>query len=763
MQNGFGLMTWVIVLPVVGFLVQALLGGWLSRVAGKRLVGALAVLPILIAFCITFKVNQDLSASGMRAVVVHGPPWILTAQLNLPFELVIDPLSMTMALIITGIGGLIHLYATGYMSKERDYARFFTYMNLFIAAMLVLVLGNNLALLFLGWEGVGLCSYLLIGFWYRDLANARAANKAFIVNRIGDWGLTLALLMIVAMMWKANVKIPSHRFLSYDVMLAPLYHQLILHPAAASIIAGLLFVGAAGKSAQFPLYLWLPDAMAGPTPVSALNHAATRVTSGVVLLNRMHIVFEMAPAVSAVIAIIGAFTALFAAVIAFGQTDIKRVLAYSTVSQLGFMFIACGAGSYAAGMFHVATHAFFKALLFLGAGSVIYAMGHDQDMRNYGRLSKYMPITTWTMVIGWLAIAAVAIPIGGAVYGFAGAYSKEAILSAAIGGNFAQLDGVNLGLIAGWVGLGVAILTGVYMTRLTFLTFFGKEERWRNPSYAAGGAGEAHSPHPEHEAAAEDVALPLTAAMMTSDVTTTDREQFFYAEEPAPHDEVEEHHGLSPDHTPHEVSPSMWLPLVVLAILSLGGGYVLAKNNAFMNWLSEGPSKIIDAPAEVPNLALYSAIAAIGGVLLGVLFYAKGLPADQGWDESRWRPWRKAARGQFGFDAHATGTVVEGGGEVAFAMWRFFDVGLIDAIVTGVGRLANAVGVGIKYVQTGFVRLYALVMLVGVVAFIGYLCVELSVSTTPEQEPSRAKPNGSRVLQSPGTVPSPSAISGGGG
>ena len=674
---------WLVLLfPVLGFLTQALLGTRIEKALGRRVLGFLAVLPIVLSFAVGLVITLGLK--GDRSAPVTICEWITGGGLSIPFELVVDPLSMTMVLIITGVGALIHLYATGYMNEEREFARFFTYMNLFILAMLILVLGGNLLLLYVGWEGVGLCSYLLIGFWYKDLANAKAANKAFIVNRIGDWGLSLGLMLIVALLMSSKGAILDGRFLSYDTMLPALKTVLAAHPAMATAIALLLFVGAAGKSAQFPLYLWLPDAMAGPTPVSALIHAATMVTSGVVLLNRMHIVFEMSPVASAVVCVIGAFTALFAALIAFGQSDIKKVLAYSTVSQLGFMFISCGAGAYWAGMFHVTTHAFFKALLFLGAGAVIHAMAHNQDMRNYGNLRKYLPITFWTMVIGTLAICAVGIP---GVFGFAGFYSKEAILGGALANTHAQINGVQLGQIAGWVGLGVAALTSIYMTRLTCLTFLGKEERWRSiPAPVA----DAHHDDADH------------------------------------HDEA--HHELDERHTPHEVPVSMWLPLVVLAVLSIGSGFVLAKGGAFEKWLYPTALPVLGEVSTEPSgipLAMYSMIAALGGIALGLVFYLKGLPKNQGLDESKWTGLRRAERDQFGFDNAMTIAAVEGGGDIARGLWKWCDDGLINGFVEGLGKLSGGMGDLMKRWQTGYVRLYALMMLLGLVGLIGFFALAI--------------------------------------
>jgi NADH-quinone oxidoreductase subunit L len=434
------------------------------------------------------------------------------------------------------------------------------------------------------------------------------------------------------------------------------------NPAPATVIALLLFGGAAGKSAQFPLYFWLPDAMAGPTPVSALIHAATMVTSGVVLLNRMHLVFEFSPVASTVVCAIGAFTAIFAALIAFGQSDIKKVLAYSTVSQLGYMFIGCGVGAYWTGMFHVVTHAFFKALLFLGAGAVIHAMAHDQDMRNYGNLRKYLPITFATMVIGWLAISGVPF--------LSGAFSKEAIIGSALSSSQAG----QMGVVAGWIGLVVAALTALYMTRLMMLTFFNQEERWR-----------ALKSDPHHG---------------------------------------EDHHGLDGSHTPHEVPASMTIPLIVLAILSLVGGFFMNQNDAFEKWLYPSGLPVLgEVSHEAPNLMLYATGAAVIGLVLGVLFYLRGLPKDQGADESAWSPLRRAERDQFGYDQFVTMMGNQGGGDLASGISDLIDRPMIDGSVGGTAVASRYVGGVFRLLQTGLVRFYALMMLLGAVALIGYFFV----------------------------------------
>ena len=657
-MQGNGLIWLALGLPVLGALLQTMLGKSLS----KKALGTLAVLPIVLAFAIAVKICLYLDPASFS--VISSISWIDIKGLSIPFELRIDTLSMTMVLIITGIGALIHMYATGYMAEEKDFARFFAYLNLFIASMLILVLANNLLLLFVGWEGVGLCSYLLIGFWYEDIANSKAANKAFIVNRIGDWGLTLGLLLIIATVATAPVGhgAKDARLLSYDTIMPVLDYVLHTHQTLAATIGLLLFVGACGKSAQFPLYLWLPDAMAGPTPVSALIHAATMVTSGVVLLSRMHVVFELSSLASAVICVVGAFTALFAAVIAFAQTDIKKVLAYSTVSQLGFMFVACGAGAYWVAIFHVTTHAFFKALLFLGSGAVIHSMSHEQDMRNYGKLAKYIPITFGTMMAGYLAISGVPL--------FSGAFSKEKIIGSALETELAVTGGFNAGQFAGWICLFTALLTAMYMTRMMWLTFFGKKEQWRDIPASEGQHGD------------------------------------------------DDHHALTADHKPHEVPSSMWFPLVVLAILSVGGGWYLNQNDLFQNWLAAStigqPTKIIAEGSGIP-LEQISAGAAFGGILLGLLFYWKGFPNREGGVEGRFSFVRRWIANQYGFDKAMVSAAVDGGNELATMLDQNVDQGLIRGSGIGLGKLSEGIYSLVNRLQSGLVRMYALCMLVGVV------------------------------------------------
>ncbi len=672
----------IVLLPLLGFLFQTFVGGVVLKGRSSRpikvVLGLVALAPLLLGFLLSLALHLDLAklAEGARATVVSGPDWISIGGLSIPFELRIDPLSVTMALVVTGIGGLIHMYSMGYMGHERDYARFFAYLNLFIAAMLLLVLGNNLLLLFIGWEGVGLCSYLLIGFWHEDPANVRAANKAFIVNRIGDWGLMLGLFLIIATLGVAGGL--EGRFLSYDVMLPALSKIVQSQPGLATAIALLLFVGAAGKSAQFPLHIWLPDAMAGPTPVSALIHAATMVTSGVVLLNRMSVVFTASPVASAVVCAVAAFTALYAAAVAFGQMDIKKVLAWSTVSQLGFMFFACGAGAFGAGMFHVVTHAFFKALLFLGAGAVIHAMAHEQDMRRYGRLAKPLFLTFFTMLIGTLAIAGVPP--------FAGFFSKEAAIGGALASEQAIVGGINVGQIAGWIGLAVALLTAIYMARLMMLTFMGRTERWRDfPDAHPDAHGTEHDTHDEVGDRAHD----------------------------------DHHHGLTREHRPREVGVTMALPLVALAFLSVVGGFAMNQGDTFMKWIASGPNLAPVANThphgQVGTLLLPLSLAAAGlGLLIGIAMYFRGLPASEGEDESKWAGWRRSARDQFGFDRALGMAAIEGGGDISRGLDRGVEGSLVGSGYGGVIAGYGLVGRGLRYLQSGYARAYAVVMLLGV-------------------------------------------------
>ena len=408
--------------PLVGAAVLGLGGAALQRRLGKGPIGliacgtiALSFVLSLVAFVQLLGLEPEHRVPGLLADLL---PWIHVGGLHVDIAFAVDPLSAVMILVVTGIGGLIHVYATGYMHDDPGYWRFFAYLNLFTFAMLTLVLGDNLLLMFVGWEGVGFCSWGLIGFWHKELPNTTAGNKAFIVNRVGDFGFVLGIFLLF---WSlAPSGEPTLVFRELVDRVNALRGQFVWGLPVATAVTLLLFVGATGKSAQIPLYVWLPDAMAGPTPVSALIHAATMVTAGVYMIARLNFLFSMAPETLALVAVIGAATALLAATIALAQNDIKRVLAYSTVSQLGYMFLAMGVGAYAAGIFHLMTHAFFKACLFLGAGSVIHAMGGEQDMRKMGGLWSHLPATSRTFLVATLAIAGCP-PL-------AGFFSKDEIL-----------------------------------------------------------------------------------------------------------------------------------------------------------------------------------------------------------------------------------------------------------------------------------------------------------------------------------------------
>jgi NADH-quinone oxidoreductase subunit L len=439
----YDLLRWIPLIPLLGSAINIFFG----QALGRRNAGLLGCAAAGAAFAIALQVFLQLPSAGIFRDTIYT--WIESGSLKINLSLQVDALTSVMLLIVTGIGFLIHVYSLGYMAHDDGIARFFIYLNLFVFFMLVLVMADNFLVLFVGWEGVGLCSYLLIGFWYEDSNNTIAGNKAFIVNRIGDFGFILGIFLLVTELGRQGIWTLDFSELQK--------HVQMLSPATIGLITLLLFVGATGKSAQIPLFVWLPDAMAGPTPVSALIHAATMVTAGVYMTARLHFLFALAPATLSLIAWIGAATAFFAATIALTQNDIKKVLAYSTVSQLGYMFLAVGVGAFSAAIFHVFTHAFFKGCLFLGAGSVIHALSGEQNMRRMGGLKAYMPKTYWTYVIATLAIAGIPLT--------AGFFSKDLILWQAF----------SHGAIFLWaIGLVTAGMTAFYMFRQLFMVFHGE-------------------------------------------------------------------------------------------------------------------------------------------------------------------------------------------------------------------------------------------------------------------------------------------------
>ena len=620
--------------PALSALVLILFG----RVLSKRWVTIQACGAVLISFALSI-----LSFGGLLGASAEGLPliktlfpWIRAGAFSADFAFQFDALSAVMVLVVTGVGFLIHVYSVGYMAHDKGYTRFFSYLNLFMFAMLILVLASNMVLMFVGWEGVGLCSYLLIGFWFEKKSAADAGKKAFIVNRIGDAGFLLGLLFLMTIVGTSDF-----------AAIGGAVQSGAIGVGLATLIALLLFVGATGKSAQIPLYIWLPDAMEGPTPVSALIHAATMVTAGIYMVARLNPLFSASGTARDVVGIIGAVTAVFAATIALTQNDIKRVLAYSTISQLGYMFLGCGVGAYTAGIFHLATHAFFKSLLFLSAGSVIHALSGEQDMRKMGGLKKYLPRTYKPFLVGAIAISGVPF--------LSGFFSKDAILTSA----FAQ------GRYALWaLGLAGAIMTAFYMFRLIFLTFHGPER-------------------------------------------------------------------LTPEakHHVHESPKVMTVPLAILAVFSGIAGYVGLpaifgeRADLFRRFLEP-----VFKPAGESHLSLgtegllilASVAAAFLGILIAYWFYLRNprVPAAL----AARLPWAHKLLTNKYFVDEAVGAVIIRplirGSEFVYAG---LDLKIIDGALNGSAAAAGFFGKVLSVFQTGLIKDYAVVFLLGIAVILGVL------------------------------------------
>ncbi|HSQ25362.1 MAG TPA: NADH-quinone oxidoreductase subunit L [Pyrinomonadaceae bacterium] len=762
---------WLVpLLPLVAAAINGIFGRWFRF--SEKLIGGIAVGSVALSFLISLAaiysygfggnalwpnpyvttqtaftwipagaVNQTLGQTSESTTisVANRPVQVARPKaslLNIEWSYQLDPLSAVFMLVVTGVGLCIFVFATGYMHGDPGYYRFFAYMGLFMFSMLVLVMGSNFVMMFVGWEGVGLCSYLLIGYYFNRDEAANASRKAFITNRIGDFGFILAIFAVIATFGTAQYSDVISQAAGYPV-------ETLGHWGLMSWIALGLMIGACGKSAQFPLHVWLPDAMAGPTPVSALIHAATMVTAGLYMLTRTNVIFQHSQTMMLVVALVGAFTAILAATIGITQNDIKKVLAYSTVSQLGFMFLACGVGAFVIGIFHVLTHAFFKALMFLGAGSVIHGMHHEQDMRKMGNLKKYMPYTYWTFLAGWLAICGI-IP-------FSGFWSKDEILW-----NAASTTQIPLGWLVWLVGTIAATCTAFYMTRLVAMTFWGKE---RFAGHEHDLEHEGHAQKKEHG--------------------------------------TRDHHA----HVPHESPRSMWLPLVVLAIFATIGGFV-GISTAFtggkhvggrmniVNWMepviwnpstrsfhvnesspapepaetkTESHGTEASSPAAGFNLAhaveakvgsetatewvfiIISLLVAGAGIGLGLLFYVKSPSLADVW-AIRLKPLYLAsynkywideffglaitrrtmdlARGVFAFDSK----VVDGG--VNGSAWltrltsritggtdKYLVDGLVNAIADFVVRLMSPI---VRAAQTGLTANYALVMVIGLLFAVAF-------------------------------------------
>jgi NADH-quinone oxidoreductase subunit L len=687
-------------LPFVGFLINAFLGRRLS----KSVSGGIACLAIIGSFVVSVISVLSLVSSGALSADATAFDWMSSGDLQIPLRFRLDHLASLMILVVTGIGSLIHIYSTGYMHEETDpeYARYFSYLNLFAAFMLVLVLGANFPVMFVGWEGVGLCSYLLIGFWFRKKSAADAGKKAFVVNRIGDFGFILGMLLVFV----------TFGTLDFQEVAAAAAQRA---PEAAgwgvmTIASLLLFIGATGKSAQIPLYVWLPDAMEGPTPVSALIHAATMVTAGVYMIGRNAVLFEHAPTTLAIVAAIGVATALMAGTIGLVQNDIKRVLAYSTVSQLGYMFLAMGVGAYAAGIFHLYTHAFFKALLFLGSGAVIHALAGEQDIRNMGGLKKYLPITYWTFVVGALAIAG--FPL------LSGFFSKDEIL-------FRTFTAHTPGhLLFYAIAIVTSLLTATYMFRLVFLTFHG-ERRHDAPAFASGSG--AAGPAPEHPEEEEPHAVAAHA--------------------PAAAAHAGHGHGhAAHDHTPHEAPWSMAIPLILLAVGSVVAGYVgvphaLGGNNRIESFLepsfeahaaagheTAAPGAVEAPQAEAAHadegtertLMALSVGIALAGIGLAWYFWLANRKVVEGLAGSL-APVHRLLLNKYYVDELYDAAIVQPIKKISTgALWKGVDAGLIDGTVNGVGLVVSGASTGLRRLQTGSIRTYAFALFAGAISILAY-------------------------------------------
>ncbi len=748
---------WLIpVLPGIGAAINGLLG---IRYFSRKAAGILACTMMTAALGLSIAAFWQMlglppEARGVDVVVAQWIPSIPLATshgiggFSVPWGFRLDPLSGMMILVVTGIGTLIHVYSTAYMHDEPrgGVARFFCYLNLFCFFMLNLVLGNNFLVMFVGWEGVGLCSYLLIGYWYEKKSASDAGKKAFITNRVGDWGFILGVFLIFSTFGTLDFRAVQNAAATMPVE--------SMHFGVLSFICLLLFVGATGKSAQIPLYVWLPDAMEGPTPVSALIHAATMVTAGVYMLGRNAVLFSHAPQVMTIVAIVGVLTALMAASIGLVQYDIKRVLAYSTVSQLGYMFTAMGVGAFSAGAFHLMTHAFFKALLFLGSGSVIHAMGGEQDMRKMGGLKKYLPVTFATMMIGTLAIAGI-VPL-------AGFFSKDEILFQAFLHNKAV-----------WViAVVTAFMTAFYMWRLVSMTFFGgyNGPAWETSSHAAVSAAAAH--HVAHPA---DPRAHGQAHRDDHEVTHGPADT---------HDDHGGGHGHGPWHGPHESPTPMTFPLMALAVGAIVAGFVgipaaLGGGNTIEKFLepsftaqevrlrpdttgaatteaagsgrlqadhAERAAEQEAEPHVSRNVELglmgFSLLVAICGIALAHKFYVQSPEISERLGEQWAGPHRvlsnkyyvdelydatvisgtfNAGKGLWAVDRNVVDGVVNGSGWFTIISAWFSgltDRTIVDGMVNLVGRLCEEGSFWFRKIQTGLVQNYALLMLFGVFAFV---------------------------------------------
>lgn len=611
----------MLVFPLLGMLINAFFG----RRIGKRAVSVVACAAVGLAFLVALGVL--FGVAGTDGIEQRLFAWITAGRFQVDFSLLLDPLSALMAAVVTGVSFLIHIYSIGYMAEDERYARYFTFMNLFVFAMLILVLANNYVMMYVGWEGVGLCSYLLIGFWFERKSAADAGKKAFIVNRVGDFGFALGIMLIFSLFGTVQFSEVFGR--------AP----GVLGPAAATAVTLLLFVGAAGKSAQLPLYVWLPDAMEGPTPVSALIHAATMVTAGVYMVARNHVLYDMSPTAMTVVAVIGAATAFFAATMALVEKDLKRILAYSTISQLGYMFMAVGVGAYAAGMFHLTTHAFFKALLFLAAGSVMHALAGELNIFKMGDLKSKLPTTHAVFAVGAAALAGVPL--------FSGFFSKDEILWRAF----------QHSPILWLVGLVTALLTAVYIFRAFFVAFWGKSR---------------------------------LDAKVAAHV--------------------------------HESPAVMTVPMIILAVLAVAGGYIGIPHLSVIEGYLEpvlGTAHAAAAGGTEWILMAVSSLIALGGIALAWYLYVArvDVPARL---SRQFAPLYTLLSRKYYVDEFYMAAIVEPLRRLGSFIADLFDPRVVDGAVNGTAWAAGEAGKGLAGVQNGMVRVYALSIFIGVVLLLGY-------------------------------------------
>jgi NADH-quinone oxidoreductase subunit L len=658
--------------PLVGAAIAGLFGTkFFGNLIGRSVAHTVTILGVAIACVLSFMVLKDVMAGARFNDTIYT--WMQLGELSLEVGFLVDPLTAMMMVVVTFVSLMVHIYTIGYMAEDEGYARFFSYISLFTFSMLMLVMSNNFLQLFFGWEAVGLVSYLLIGFWYKRPTAIFANMKAFLVNRVGDFGFILGIGLLLAYSGSMSY---DGVFAQKDVLVQQVLPGTDWNLLTVACIC--LFIGAMGKSAQFPLHVWLPDSMEGPTPISALIHAATMVTAGIFMVSRMSPLFELSDAALSFVLVIGSITALFMGFLGIVQNDIKRVVAYSTLSQLGYMTVALGVSAYPIAVFHLMTHAFFKALLFLGAGSVIMGMHHDQDMRNMGGLWKYMPITWFTSLLGSLAL--IGTPF------FSGFYSKDSIIEAVGKSTIAGSDFAYFAVMAG------VFITAFYSFRMYFLVFHGKE-RFGQAHDAHG-----HDAHDDH------------------------------------HDD--HHHGLAPGQKPHESPWVVTLPLILLAIPSVIVGYLTIGPMLFGDFFGNAifvdmtkhvaMKELADAfhgPVAMAAHALHTSVLylALGGVVTAAVFYL-WLPQIPAFFARTLAPIKNVLDNKYYMDDFNQAVFAKGARVLGTGLWKRADQGLIDGlVVNGSTRVIAWFSANVRQVQSGYLYHYAFAMIIGLIALIGWI------------------------------------------